>query len=293
MHDIMWMVTKVNNICLSYVILYLILYVIYTQFYKVAANNDKNDGTLTVLLQLLSGLIVLIFIPIFKIVLPTNYLIYVFLIIACIFYALSDRTYTTARRGLTVSIFSITNQLSTIFVIIFGVLFLKEPLILNKVMGALLIIFGNIISVYKRKDKWWNKYYIYSLIGNISLAVAVTIDVGISEQFNLPLYVSFTLIIPAIILMLLEKIRIKDIVSEYQSGNKKAILTVCILWGMAEITMLRAYQLGSVTVVASLCSIKTLLNVLVAHFAFKEKDSLIKKIVAAIVVVLGIVIINI
>lgn len=276
-----------------YLILYLILYVIYTQYYKIAANNTKNDGALTILLQLLSGLILLILIPIFKFKLPSNLLTYIFLIIACLFYAFSDRTNTTARRGLNVSTFSILNQLSTVFIIIFGVIFLKETLIIKKIIGAGLIIFGNIISIYKSKEKSWDKYCLYGLIGNLSLAIAVTIDVEISEEFNLPLYVSFTLIVPAILLILIERIKLKDIINEYKIGSKKAILIVCLIWGITEITILRAYQLGSVAVVAPLSSIKTLLNVFVAHFIFKESDSLAKKIIAAIIVILGVVIINI
>ena len=276
-----------------YLILYLILYVIYTQYYKIAANNAKSDGALTILLQLFSGLVLLIMIPLFKFKAPTNHLTYIFLIIACLFYAISDRVNTTARKGLDVSAFSLLNQLSTVFTIILGIVFLKEALLLKKVIGAILIIFGNIISIYKTNNKSFNKYHLFGLIGNLSLAIAVTIDVGISKQFNLPLYVSFTLIVPAILLILLERVKIKDIINEYKNGNKKAIIVVCLIWGITEITILKAYQLGSITTVAPLSSIKTLLNVLVAHFIFKESDSLIKKIIASIIVVLGIIVINI
>lgn len=38
-------------------ILYLILYVVFTQAYKVATKSSKNDGALTVLLQFLGGIL--------------------------------------------------------------------------------------------------------------------------------------------------------------------------------------------------------------------------------------------
>ena len=88
------------------------------------------------------------------------------------------------RKGLDVSAFSLLNQLSTVFTIILGIVFLKEALLLKKVIGAILIIFGNIISIYKTNNKSFNKYHLFGLIGNLSLAIAVTIDVGISKQFQ-------------------------------------------------------------------------------------------------------------
>ena len=58
----------------------------------------------------------------------------------------------------------------------------------------------------------------------VALSIAVTIDVGISEEFNLPLYVSFTLLVPALIILLFEKIKIKEVINEFKIGNKKAII---------------------------------------------------------------------
>lgn len=99
------------------IIAYLILYIIFTQFYKIATKNSKNDGALTILLQLLGGLFVLIFMPFFKVTFPKQINAYLFLGLACIFYAIADRVNTTARRGLEVSVYSILGQLSTVFVI--------------------------------------------------------------------------------------------------------------------------------------------------------------------------------
>ena len=70
--------------------------------------------------------------------------------IACIFYAIADRINTTARRGLEVSIYSILGQLSTVFLILWGIIFFKETIVLKKIIGALLILMGNILVIYKK-----------------------------------------------------------------------------------------------------------------------------------------------
>ena len=271
---------------------YLVIYILFTQMYKIATKNSKNDGALTILLQLLGGLCVLIFVPFFKMQFPTDISTYIFLGIAIIFYAIADRVNTTARRGLQVSLYSILGQLSTVFVIIWGILFFKEEIILKKLLGAGLILFGNIMVLYKKGKFEWNKYILFSLLGNLAMSIGISVDVGISDQFNMPIYVALTLIVPALLILLIERVKIKDVIAEFEEGNKKAILTVGLSWGIMIIAMLRAYQYGTVTTIAPLCSLTTILNVFVAYFVLKEKDSIIKKILAAIVVISGILLIK-
>ena len=275
------------------IILYLFLYIVFTQSYKIATKNSKNDGALTVLLQFLGGVIVLLFVPLFKFHFPSNYMTWVFLGIACVFYAITDRVNTTARRGLDVSTYSILGQLSTVFLIILGIIFFKEEIIIKKIIGALLILIGNVIVLYKKGKFEFNKYIVYSLIGNLSMSIAVSVDVGISDEFNMPIYVALTLIVPSLIIFLADKVKFNDVTKEFKDGNKKAILLVGGSWGIMIVTMLRAYQFGSVTTIAPIASITTILNVFVAYFLLKEKDLLMKKILAALIVILGIVLIKI
>lgn len=274
-------------------ILYLILYIVFTQSYKVATKSSKNDGALTILLQFLGGLIVLLFVPLFKMQFPSDIKTYIFLGIACIFYAITDRVNTTARRGLDVSTYSILGQLSTVFLIVWGIVFFKEAIILKKIIGAILILLGNIIVLYKKGKFELNKYVIFSLLGNLAMSIGVSVDVGISDKFNMPIYVAFTLIIPSLMILLVDRVKTSDVFKELKEGNKKAIFFVSGSWGIMIITMLRAYQFGSVTTIAPIASVTTILNVFVAYFLLREKDSLLKKILAALIVILGIILIKI
>lgn len=275
------------------IIVYLALYVVFTQFYKIATKSSKKDGALTVLLQFLSGVVVLLLMPFFKFEFPTDIKTYLLLGVACIFYAIADRVNTTARRGLEVSIYSILGQLSTVFIVCWGIIFFKEAIVAKKIIGTLLILAGNIAVLYKKGKFEWNKYILFSLLGNLAMSIGISVDVGISDQFNMPIYVATTLIIPSVLVLITERIRLKDVINEFTQGDKRAISFVGCSWGVMIIAMLRAYQFGSVTTIAPICAITTILNVFVAYIALKEKDSLFKKILAAIVVVIGIVLIKI
>jgi len=282
-----------KNIWWIYVIMYLILYVTYTQYYKITTKKCKNTSALTVLLRFSSGIIILLAIPFFKFKLPTDMISYIFLALACGFFALSDRMYTASYKGLEVSTYSVLSQLSTTFIFIFGILFFKEPLIIKRIIGAILILLANVLVLYKKRKFVWNKYYLFNIIANLSFAIGMILNVGISEQFNLAFYIAITLCTSALLISIFEHIKLEDVINEYKDGNRKAIVIVSILDGVTSLLILRAYQLESITLIAPLVSLKTILNVFVAHLFLKENNSILKKIIASLIIIIGVTLINI
>lgn len=273
---------------LLFVALYIILAVAFTQFYKIVLNTSKSDGTLTVLLQFIAGLSALLLSPFFKFTFPTNWKVYLLLGIACIFYALSDRMNTTVRSGIEASTFSIIKQLSTVFMILAGLLFFKEQFVWKKIIGAGLIIFSNILIFYKKGNQKLDKYVLLGILSNIIYSVALFLDVNVSDSFNLAFYVALTLLIPALFITIAERVKLSNIKKEFKNGNKKAILITGLCWGTMIVVQLRAYQLGEATSVAPLCALTVIGNVLVGYLFLKERNNLIKKLIAAFLIILSI-----
>ena len=270
------------------IIVSLTLFVIYNLVIKKALNKCVNDGAVISLIEFLAGIIILILCPFFKWQFPTDIKVYLLLFVSCIFYAITDRILATARNGLEVSSYGILQQTSSIFIFIWGILFFKEPIIIKKIIGLLLIIFGNILVLYKKGNfSLKNKYVLFSFLGNLFFSIGVSIDVGISEQFNLPFYVSMTLTVPAILIILMNRIKLKSVINEFKVGDKKSILIVSSIWGLMICTKLRAYQFGTFSTVTIVNATSVILNVIAAYFFLKEKDSVIKKIIAAILVAIG------
>ena len=276
-----------------YVIIYLTISVLFNQSYKVVTKSIKSDGAMTILIQLISSFICIFIISLFEIKFPTNYKVYIFLFITIIFYTLNDRLGTTARKGLESSTYIILKQLSPVFMILMGVLFFKEKFVLSKALGSLLIIVSNVLVFYNKKSFKFNKYLILGILANISLAIALFIDVNYSNEFNLAFYVLLTFLIPCILIFIFERIKIKDIILEYKNSNKIAVILTSISWVIMMISKLKSYQLGSVIVVATLSSLTVILNVIISYFFLKEKDNLVKKIIASILIIIGIILIKI
>ncbi|MCI8482489.1 MAG: hypothetical protein HFJ27_05515 [Clostridia bacterium] len=206
---------EILNHWFIYVGLYLILATVFTQFYKIATKTLKKAGALTVLLQLTAGMMALLLCPFFEFKLPTNISVYIMLAISIIFYAITDRTNTTVRSGIEASTFSMLKQLSTTFMIFAGLLFFKEEFILTKFIGAMLIIFSNIILFYKKGKFEFNRYVLLGILANISFTIALFLDVNISDNFNLAFYVALTLIVPALLITIFEKIKPSEIKNEF------------------------------------------------------------------------------
>lgn len=284
---------SILNNWIFYIVLYLVFAVLYNQTFKINTRNMKKAGALTVLIEGLAGLIILIFMPLLEIKFPNDIKVYIFLGIAIIFYAIYDRLATSVRRGIEASTYSIIKQLSTVFMIIAGLVFFKEPFILNKVIGAFLIVISNVLVFYKKGNFKLDKYVLLGIGANIFYTAALFIDVNLSDSFNLPFYVATTLIVPALLIALFERIKPKDIINEFKNGNKIAIVATAVSWGVMIFFQLRAYQLGKVTVVAPLCSLTVILNVIVAYLFLGEKSSLLKKIIASILIIISVLLIKI
>lgn len=277
-----------------FVISYLIFIVVFDQTYKIATKSITKTGALTVLLEVIGSLTILLVSPFFEMKFPTDIKVYILLGLAIIFYAISDRINTSVISGTQPSTYSMIQQLSTVFMIFAGIIFFKDPFILNKFIGAILIALSNIFVFYKKgEEKSLNKYVALGILGNVFFTVAMFLDVNISDNFNLPFYAALTLGIPSILIFIFERLKFSDIKEEFKNGNKIAILITAVTWSASIVSQLRAYQLGNVSIVAPLCALRIILNVIVGYLLLKERDDIPKKVISACLIILGIILIKV
>ena len=275
-----------------YLIAYLVLYVIFTQEYKVATKSMVHSGSLTLLLETIGACSALLLIPLFKIQFPTDIRVYIFLSLSIVFYTINDRLGTIVREGIEASTYSIISQLSTVFMVVAGLLFFKEKFLWYRVLGTIIILISNVLVFYEKGSFKPNKYVLFGILANLCLACALFIDVNLCENFNLAFYVMISLGLPGFLIKLVERIKIKEVKDEFIKGDKKSIMLTGITWCLVIITNLRMYQLGEVTVVAPLSSLTVILNVIAGYCFYGEKNHLLKKILASIFISIGVILIN-
>lgn len=273
-------------------IVYLISAVVFAYNFKIANKNMKDPGALTILLEVITGIFSLLMIPLFDIKFKINTSILLTLLIVVCIYAITDRLNTEARYGLETSTFSMVKRLSTVFMIIFGFLFLKEPIILNKLLGAVIIIIGNVILTYNKGKFEVNKYLLMAIISQFLFAIAMVINVDLSDHFNLAFYTWITVTIPALLITIVGRHKPKDIIKEFNRYNKPRFLIAAFSWALMLNSSIRAYQLGSITIVAALLSLTPILNSLVELIFNKDTNKIIQKIVVSILLILGVILVN-
>ncbi len=271
-----------------FLILYLISTVTFNESYRTISQNMKKPGALTVLVELMAGTFSLLLFPFFPIKIPNDPKIYLLLGLSIIFYAIQNRLATVARSGMEASVYGVLKQISNVFVIILGFLLLKEGLILKKIIGAILLIGSNILVFYEKGIWKKNRYLFLGIIANLCMGMALFLDVNVSNSFNLAFYVILILCVPAILTFFTERIHMEEILTEWKTNSKYLVLLTSVSWSIMMITKLRAYQLGKVTQIAPLCSLTVILNVLFAFIFLKKRQHIGKKLVAGILIVIGV-----
>ena len=272
---------------------YLIAAVLYAQTFKKANRNMKNATLLTILLEFFTACFSILLIPLFEFKISNNIITYIILLTVSIIYAVTDRLNLESRYGLEPSIFSMLKQLSTAFIIILGILFLKEPLIFNKLLGAFMIIFSNFLLSYSKGKIKLNKYFIMCFISNFLFAIAMIINVNISSEFNIAFYCLITVLVPALTIKLITRYKIKDLKEEFNLYNKKLFIFSAAMWSIMLISSIKAYEFGNIVVVASLLALTSILNSIVEFVFNKNKKELLKKIILSVLIITGVILINI
>lgn len=276
--------------------LFIILYIIsatgFTQFYKLTTKTMKNAPAQTVGLQLVAGLSCLLFLPFFNSQWPSNPLVYLFLTLSCVFYALNNYLMANVRKNLEASVIGILQQSYTVLMTLAGFLLYSESAGALKILGILLIIGGNVLVFYK-KNKATAKFVYIGLAAYLCNVIAGIIDIGYSSDFNLAFYSAFLYFIPALFIFVGSRIKIKDVVQEYRRSNKRNYFMTGFWWGTHYLCLLLAYIFGDVSIIAPLASLVVFSNVLVGYLWLKEKDNLVNKFFAAFLAILGVILISI
>lgn len=277
-----------------WVICYLVFALIFSQGFKKVNRTMKNASALTVLLELFTGLFAIVMSIFFKYTFPSDIKVYITLFVVTIIYAVTDRLNIEARYGLSPSNFSMLKQLSTVFLVIFGLFFLREQLAFKKILGAIIIVVSNVMLAVNKDGKFeFNKYFIFCLISNFLFAVAMFINVNISSMFNIGIYTLITVFIPSIIIKLFSRLSFKDLEEEFNLYNKPLFILVSFAWCMMLISSVKAYEYGSISVVAPLLTLTALTNTIYEFIVDKDKKRFYYKLVISILILIGVILIKV
>ena len=271
-------------------VLAIILFVALYQFYRLLAKGSRHSANIPVIVGLLGSIIFLLLIPFFNMKFPSIWYVWILLLLSNFLYVGNDLLKFIGFKKLDVSVVSIFYQLAKVFMIILGVIIFHEQLTLIEIIGIILIMFGSSLVAFK-KNKFKINKYIWAIIGaSLFFALAMTIDVGISAQFNLAFYFFVLYFVPAVLIIIGKQIKFIDLKEEFfrTKNSPKFFIMASLCSSIGMLFYLLALRQGQVSIVAPLSSVTVLLNVLAGYIFLKERDDLTKRIIASILVIVGV-----
>lgn len=234
----------------------------------------------------------LLFIPVFLTAkAPTNNISYLFILISSLIWTAIVIISNYSYKYTEVSLRAPISQVRVLFLLLMSILFLSEKLTISKGIGTLLIFSGMIILRFK-KGKMDLKHKGIQLTILTAFLVAL---VAIFEKLALgnasPEFISFFVyLIPAFIFslfMIKKKKEFKSIIK----NQYKVVLLASLLGAVFYYLSLKAYALIDVSSAFPIIKTSAIVTVLLGIIVLKEKQNMLRKIIATLIILAGIAVI--
>lgn len=200
----------------------------------------------------------------------------------------------TSLQKLPVSEQILLSRASVLTYTIGGILILGETVTGLKALGLIVVLVGILISSYRKGSFVFNKWALIQIFSSIGFGLTVIIDNVISQNFSSGAYVLTQVSLSFIGLILLGLLLKEFSVKEKITSN---YLKFAFLAGIISILgyyfIIRSYDLGGfVSISGAIGQIKIPIAVIGGYFFYKEKSNLTQKIIGAITVIIGLVLIK-
>ncbi len=268
-----------------------ILFAILNLLQRKIALNTKNPRAMSVVFNVEAAILATILsiaLGTYKnFTLPTAKEAWIFMLIAALMYGLFERGRFLAAKLLDASVLTIITDLSLAITFVGSSFLYSEPLTPSKLLGASLILISLIlVSTIKSNHKKIS-------VKGIGVAALISIFLGIGWMldkkgaifFNPGTYNIFIWVVPLIVIYF-PYVKFKDLVYEAKTSSWK-ILIIASLNVVGYFLQLKAVEVAEATRVTPIVQLSTLITVVFGIIILKEKDDVWKKMIAAILGLLG------
>lgn len=238
----------------------------------------------------------LVFLPFFIIEfeLPELNMAWLLVLVSSILWASVAFTGFQAYKHLEVSKKTPIGKIKSVFVLLFSVIFLKEVLTTEKIIGTLLIIVGILVLNYKKGKYFINlkdKGVLLTLLSSFLMSIVLIVDKFATNYFKPGMYSFLVYFIPALVLMPFALRKKKEIKSILKNTLAATISTI-LLGSAYYYLMLRAFKLTDASIVVPIIESSILIAVFSGIKYLKETKDILQKIISSIIVILGAIILS-
>lgn len=211
------------------------------------------------------------------------------LILMGILYTLSQVFIFQASKTIEASELIIISSTRVLWTIGGGLLFLGESFDLAKAVGTALILFSVVFVSYKKKKITFSRGHVYALLAGVCLGVGFVNDSYILRQTDAVSYAAVAFILPAFLTIIMfpkAALKLKKFITFKTLRNT---LLLGVFYSVGIIASYAAYTAGgTASQIVPIGQSVVIVTVLLGALFLGERDNLWKKIIAAILVSLGV-----
>ena len=221
-----------------------------------------------------------------KFSLPSGFEPWIYLSIAILFYGLYERLRFYVAQILEASLVSIINNVSLVVAFFVAAFIYSEIMTINKIGGFLLILTALFLVSVNKVSKINLRGILLAILANIFLGFGWALDKKGVIFFNPETYNVLAWFFPLFVLYF-PYVKFSDIKKEIKISSWKIIL-LSFVNVVGYYINLKALSLADATRVIPIVQTSTLFTVIFGIILLKEKENLLRKILAGIIAVIGV-----
>ena len=213
-------------------------------------------------------------------------------IIAVVFYGLGHIVYAKTLQRVEASAFSVLFATQAIWIMILGIVLLGEGLTVLQVAGSVLIFVGvgflvkNLLSVFKDKGT------LLGLLTGLMFGIAIASWSYVGRHTDALSWAAISFVGAALLVFLARPRSVKKMKPLLKPKILVTLILLAIFYGGGSLAMLFAYKEGSFAIISPLRQTSIIVTVLLAlAFLPQERNRIGRKILAALICVIGVVLI--
>ena len=260
-------------------------------FRRVVMKGDKTDAiAAAIVFQFLGSVIVGIFALTQGIVIPPVSEYYLNYIFVGLFWALATYFQFKAYQYLEASEAIILATLEAVVIIVVSIIFLGDVFTLKMLIGTIFVLLGVIFIYLEGKKMVFNRGVVFSLLFCLFAGLGVVNDTFMVKRVAEPMsYLSIGFLLPVFFLILFRPQSIAKIPEVLKFNNFKKLFLLTFFYTFGAITFVYALVRGAqASQLSPISNSSVIVTVLLATIFLKEKDHLLRKVICASLVTIGV-----
>jgi len=252
--------------------------------------DEKSDPiAYAALFQIFCGIIIGVIALIVGIQIPDIRAIWWNLIITAVIYGLATICIYKSLKTVEASVFTILFASRAVWTVLGGVVLLHESFFPIQILGAALILGSVVLISWTKMSLKMQAGEYYALAAAGLFAIGTINDAYVLQNADPATYLIYGFIAPGILIWLLYWKKSKIILQTMTSRASLNVWLISVVYAASALGFFWAYKVGNnIAQIASVYQISSILTVILAIVLLKERGQLLRKIIAAVIGLVGV-----